>query len=264
MQYDGSMLICKVMTSEIGEAVAFGVSLRDINTRVAQESESFQAEYRGLVKRRRVQAAIASLTWSNLLWASAWTAYICACSLKQSVTTSGEVVFGMLPRNAADLRTCSLCESIGRLRGPSVFSTSHARERASLKDKAANLSLLLRVVVTLCEISLCEPVEIVVTNDAITFCYKGQVNSKDTMLRDLRLRCEGRYSAVVKDLLRVVDDPLLPAAPFDVICTYLERARRDLQLFYDKYLCGARRKDTEMQDWYKKSEARINEMEMPM
>lgn len=239
----------------------FQTSMREINTRAVNATD--RDDFLSAVKRRRVEAAINLLTWTSILWNSAWARNICACSLYQSIDGAKEAVFGMLPEAEEEPRQCSLCTSIISLNNPGNMA-SGPEWRASPEDEVDNLRIVIRVVCTLCEIALCEPVHTVTENGYWPhFHYNDRTNNKKDLLRDIRLRCEGRYANVVKKLLQVVDNPEVRAAPLDVVCNHLERARVDLALFHREYLCSRERQEAETRQWSLENQKKARRIEFP-
>lgn len=157
------------------------------------------------------------------------------------------------------IRRCCLCTSMASLTHGDV--ALFPENRSLPEEERKNVNLMVRVVSTLCEIALCVPLSIVVSaNHELTFEYDGQRRGKKAVLEDVRLKMEGRYAGVVKNLWRVLDDRLLPAAPFDVICHHLDQARRDMQNFHET-LCFDRRMRLEKKAWSTQLQKNISRVE---
>jgi hypothetical protein len=189
---------------------------------------------------------------------------MCACSLKESTTTEGDAVFGMLPseNSEAEARKCSLCRSIPRLQSGNIASAPE--KRATAGDEVRNLQIMLRVVFTLCEIALCQPLYVVATASQELACYyDSQTKTKEDLLQDIRVKMGIPYARVVRRLWRILEDRNIPAAPFDLIYDHLEQARQGMQAFHDNYLCSAREKDKEKSDWAQNLQRWIKIVETP-
>lgn len=182
---------------------------------------------------------------------------MCVCSLKQSASPDNEAVFVMLTGDP--IRRCCLCTSMASLTHGDVVLFPENRSLPGEERK--NVNLMVRVVSTLCEIALCVPLSIVVSaNQELTLEYDGQRRGKEAVLEDVRLKLEGRYAGVIKNLWRVLDDRRLPAAPFDVICHHLDQARRDMQAFHET-LCSDRRMRLEKKAWSTQLQKNISRVE---
>jgi hypothetical protein len=110
-----------------------------------------------------------------------------------------------------------------------------------------------RLGLTLCEIALCVPViESKFENDCMWFHYGGSWRNKEYLIGVVQHGTfRGHYAQAVRECLSFAEDSFVKVAPVDVVCDILERARSDLQKWYDEVLCSRRREQRD-QDWLKR------------
>lgn len=132
-------------------------------------------------------------------------------------------------------------------------STDHDPRRASSTEIEENREMMTRLGLTLCEIALCAPViKSKHENGHIWFHYGGSWWTKEDIIREVKASSfRGHYAQVVQECLSFADDSFGKVAPVDVVCEILERARGDLQEWYDEVLCSHRDKQQD-RDWLRR------------
>lgn len=91
-----------------------------------------------------------------------------------------------------------------------------------------------RLGLTLCEIALCTPMELVNSDEAESeYRYDGVCRSRIQMLADVKDAFGIWYRAAVEKLFSLAEDPDRAVAPLDVVCEALEQVRADLQQWHD-------------------------------
>lgn len=132
-------------------------------------------------------------------------------------------------------------------------SAEHDSRRTSSTEIEENREMMTRLGLTLCGIALCAPViESKHENHRMWFHYGGSWCTKEKIIREVENSSfRGYYAQAVEDCLSFADDSFDKVAPVDVVCEILERARGDLQKWYDEVLCS-RRDEQQGRDWLRR------------
>ena len=84
------------------------------------------------------------------------------------------------------------------------------------------------------------------------FHHGGLRCTKEDIICEVRTSSfRGHYAQAVQECLSFADDSFDRVAPVDVVCEILERARRDLETWYDEVLFP-RRGEQQGRDWLRR------------